>query len=170
MCEYSKEGWPAAVRLEMLRDRFVFGLLDDTVKERLLREKDLDLAKAVEITQRQELLKQQIKEMASKQTQNVHAIGHKKTKPSDTFKCGCCGKWHRSKEYPAYGKMCDLCHKPNHFTKVCRTRQHQKQTQTGHHKHKNKKKVDTIEESESESETSDEGSTLLFIDPLRIEA
>ena len=36
MCEYSKEGWPAAVRLEMLCDRFVFGLLDDTVKERLL--------------------------------------------------------------------------------------------------------------------------------------
>ena len=35
-CEYSKEGWPAAVRLEILCDRFVFGLLDDTVKERLL--------------------------------------------------------------------------------------------------------------------------------------
>ena len=105
--------------------------------------------------------------MASKQTQNVHAIGCKKTKPSDTFKCGCCGKQHRPKECPAYGKMCDLCHKPNHFTKVCRTRQHQKQTQTGHHKPKNKKKVDAIEE--SESETSDEGSTSLFIDPLRIE-
>ena len=32
-CEYNKEGWPAAVRLEMLRDKFVFGLLDDSLKE-----------------------------------------------------------------------------------------------------------------------------------------
>ena len=39
VCEYSKEGWPAAMRLEMLHDRFVFGLLDDTVKEKLTRKR-----------------------------------------------------------------------------------------------------------------------------------
>lgn len=88
-----------------------------------------------------------------------------------------------NRKCPAYGKRCDLCHKPNHFAKVYRTRQQQKQTQTGYHKTKNKKKVDAIEESvdaieesgdaieesESESGTSDETSTTLFIDPLRIE-
>lgn len=98
LCEYSKKGWLAAVHLEILRDRFVFGLLDDTLKERLLREKDLDLTKVVKIAQRQESSKQQIKEMASKQSQNVHAISHKKTKPPDTLiKCGCCGKRHEPK-------------------------------------------------------------------------
>ena len=42
-CEYDKEGWPAAVKLELTRDKFVFGLLDDALKERLLRESDLSL-------------------------------------------------------------------------------------------------------------------------------
>ena len=32
-CDYNKEGWPPAVRQEMLCDRFVLGLLDDTLKE-----------------------------------------------------------------------------------------------------------------------------------------
>ena len=35
-CEYDKTGWPAEVRAEMLRDKFVFGLRDDALKERLL--------------------------------------------------------------------------------------------------------------------------------------
>ena len=48
-CDYNKEGWPPAVRLEMLRDRFVFGLLDNILKERLLHEIELNLTKAVEI-------------------------------------------------------------------------------------------------------------------------
>ena len=42
-CEYNKEDWPAAVRLEMLQDKFVFGLHDDSLKERLLRENELDI-------------------------------------------------------------------------------------------------------------------------------
>ena len=64
--------------------------------------------------------------------------------------------------------MCDLYHKPNHFAKLCRIRQHQKRTQTSHHKTKNKKKLDAIEESESESEASGKGFISLFIVPLRI--
>ena len=40
-CEYDKEGWSAAVKLELTCDKFVFGLLDDALKERLLRESDL---------------------------------------------------------------------------------------------------------------------------------
>ena len=32
-CEYNKEDWPTAVRLEMLCDKFVFRLLDDSPKE-----------------------------------------------------------------------------------------------------------------------------------------
>jgi len=50
-CEYNKDNWPAAVCLEMLHDRFVFGLLDNSLKERLLHESDLNLAKAIGIAQ-----------------------------------------------------------------------------------------------------------------------
>ena len=40
LCEYDKEGWPPAVHQELIRDKFVFGLMDDNVKERLLRAGD----------------------------------------------------------------------------------------------------------------------------------
>ena len=66
MCEYAKEEWPAAIRQELTRDKFVFGLIDDNLKERLLREPNLDLNKAVDIAQHSESSKQQVKEMAAR--------------------------------------------------------------------------------------------------------
>ena len=35
-CNYNKKGWPPTEHLEMLHDRFAFGLLVTTLKERLL--------------------------------------------------------------------------------------------------------------------------------------
>ena len=84
---YSKKDWMATVHLEMHRNscRFIFGLLDDTVKD--FYEKGPRPNKTVEILQ-QKSPKEQIIEMASKQS--VHATGHRKIKPSDTFiKSGC---------------------------------------------------------------------------------
>ena len=163
-------------QLQLLRDRFVFGLLDDSLKERLLRENDLSLTKAIEIAQRQESSKQQIKEMATKSS--VHALSSRKQRSKDSdvlIKCGNCGKRHKPKQCPAYGHKCDICRKPNHFARVCRNKQLQKQTQTVRYKHKHKppRKVDAVEQSESgsdcSSESSDESSTTLYIEPLRIE-
>jgi len=37
-CEYDRAGWPPVVRAEMLCDKFVFGLTDDTPKECLLQD------------------------------------------------------------------------------------------------------------------------------------
>ena len=51
MCEYDKEGWPPAVRQELIGDKFTFGLTDDSLKEQLLYEADMSLAKAVETAQ-----------------------------------------------------------------------------------------------------------------------
>ena len=63
-CEYDKTGWPPAVKLELTRDKFIFGLLDDALKERLLREVDLSLQRAVSLAQRSESSKTQAKEMS----------------------------------------------------------------------------------------------------------
>ena len=63
LCEYDKEGWPSGVRQELIRDKFVFGLTDDSLKERLLHEVDVSLAKAVETAQRAKSSKKQIREM-----------------------------------------------------------------------------------------------------------
>ena len=117
-CEYNKEGWPAAVRQELIRDKFVFGLTDDSLKERLLREASLTLSKAIEIAQRSESSKQQIKDMTrSSHSPNVHTMkGRSGSKP--TY-CGQCGQTHKPKDFPAYGQKCSICHKLHHFAKVC---------------------------------------------------
>ena len=48
LCEYDKEGWPSAVCQELIRDKFVFRLTDNSLKECLLCEVNISLAKAVE--------------------------------------------------------------------------------------------------------------------------
>ena len=62
-CEYDKTGWPLAVRNEMTRDKFVFGLIDDGLKECLLRETELTLERAVALAQCSEASKVQAKAM-----------------------------------------------------------------------------------------------------------
>ena len=86
-CEYSKGGWPAALCLEMLCDRFAFGL---QLKEKLLREKDLDLT--LNKGGRYHTATR-IVEAADKrnQSQNIHAIGRKKTESSDTLSVAAVG-------------------------------------------------------------------------------
>ena len=102
MCEYAKEGWPPAIREELTHDKFVFGLTDDHLKERLLRESNLDLNRAVELVQRDESSKQQVKEIAA--YPNVSALQRNKQKPllPDTLPdtqsvtpCGQCGLQHK---------------------------------------------------------------------------
>ena len=57
LCEYDKERWPPTVCQELIRNKFMFGLTDDNVKERLLRETDFTLSKAMETVQQIELFK-----------------------------------------------------------------------------------------------------------------
>jgi len=128
-CEYNKDGWLPAVKAELTRDKFIFGLQDDSLKEHLLRESDLTLPRAVSIAQRSESSKKHVKEMSNSSSNlsvncdEVHrgpplgATG--KSKP---FSCGQCGRTHKPKEYPTYGQQCSICHKCNHFAKVCRSK------------------------------------------------
>ena len=119
-CDYHKEGWPSAIKTEMIRDKFVFGLNDSNLKERLLRETDISLDKMVILAQRTESSKQQIKEMTASTMKTVEAISERKPKE---FMCGRCGHTHKPKECPAYGQQCSVCHKLHHFARVCRSKQ-----------------------------------------------
>ena len=176
-CEYDKEGWPAAVRLEVLRDKFVFGLLDDSLKERLLRENELDLTKAVEIAHRQESSKRHIKDMSTKPVINTlsrgHTMRHSSRQGTDThITCRCCGKQHKPKQCPAYGQICTRCQKPNHFAKMCKTKLVPRKTVATKGRQKYLKKLHVVEtdqetESDQESQNSDESYTLGMY-PLKI--
>ena len=67
-CGYDKTAWPAAVKMELTRDKFVFGLLDDALKEWLLCEADLSLQRAITLAQCSESSKTQAKEMSIQNT------------------------------------------------------------------------------------------------------
>ena len=122
---------------EILRDRLVFGIRDAKVRERLLREPKLTLAKTDEICRAAESTSQQLK-LVEPEEQKVHAIDRQPTK-----ECWRCGRKHgfsKRELCPAYGKTCNRCHKPNHFAVKCR----QKPPTD---------KVKAVEEQESEDET-----------------
>ena len=128
MYEYATE-----VRQDLARDKFVFGLTDDRLKERLLREENLDLTTAVGQAQRAESSKRHIKEMSTHS--EVNAVQrYNRPLTATIIYCGNCGRQHKPKQRPAYGHECNLCHKLNHYSRVCRQRQsapQHKRTQAG---------------------------------------
>ena len=75
-CEYGDQ------KEKNLRDRILFGVADTRVKERLLRESDLTLTKALDICHAAEASKVQLKTMSgeAKKGHDVHAIGKGKQK------------------------------------------------------------------------------------------
>lgn len=168
-CEYNKTGWPPAVKTELTRDKFVFGLLDDSLKERLLRESDLTLARAVSIAQRSESSKQHVKEMSTaKQSANCDEVQHRLPPPGVSGRgrvsvCGHCGRPHKPRECPAYGQQCSICHKFNHFAKVCRSK-HLLSQAAQQSRSRTKKRVHVVDDLDSESDTES-----LSLDPIQID-
>lgn len=133
---------------EILRDRLAFGIWDDKVWERLLREANLTLSNTDEMARAAESMLWQMKAVNDNMGGTVHAISHKRQpqrqqrpKPKwDRSKthgnaparnaqakdCGNCGKTHGSQKKeacPAYGKTCNNCGKANHFAAKCRSKQ-----------------------------------------------
>ena len=100
---------------QMVRDKIVFGCNDPRVKERLLREDDLDLKRAREICLAAESSQKQM-QLLKGATSEVHTI-----KRSTKRKCGYCGMEHAPRKCPAYGKSCKKCGRLNHFQSVCRS-------------------------------------------------
>ncbi|UYV79423.1 K02A2.6-like [Cordylochernes scorpioides] len=110
-----------------IRDHIVYGIQDKALQERLLREPNLTLLKAIEMCKTDEISKQQIKIMQN--NQNICQIRkyEKKHSPKQNqesekeFKCQRCGKSHRAKNCPAWGKRCSKCKKMNHFSAFCKS-------------------------------------------------
>ncbi|UYV80685.1 K02A2.6-like [Cordylochernes scorpioides] len=111
----------------LIRDRIVYGIQDKALQERLLREPNLTLLKAIEMCKTDEISKQQIKIMQN--NQNICQIRkyEKKHSPKQNqesekeFKCQRCGKSYRAKNCPAWGKRCSKCKKINHFAAFCKS-------------------------------------------------
>lgn len=124
----------------LIKDRIVCGITDNGLRERLLREPDLDLGKALALCRASETVKTQAKELLSDVSCNVDAVkrdAHKyhKHKTSDDKKwtgqsnknrvtnqksCTRCGTQHPPRQCPAYGKQCNKCNKDNHYARCCK--------------------------------------------------
>lgn len=122
----------------LIKDRLVCGIQDLAARERLLREDDLQLAKAIKICQSAELVKTQAAEIQGGSTDtSVHAVKSKfaqKTAPQkkksysnknepteEKHDCRRCGYRHASMKCPAYGQICNKCGGKNHFQKCCKS-------------------------------------------------
>ena len=114
---------------DLLRDRIIFGIADNKVRERLLREPELNLAKTLDICRASEISQAQIKAVREFNPPNVHLLKENKKssegQPSPAnqlrYPCRFCGRRHDSKREAclAWGKQCVKCGKENHFARKC---------------------------------------------------
>ena len=136
-CEFSNKD-------DNLRDRLVFGSTDTKVQQKLIKEGNVSLEKAIEALRIGEITRDQanqvlensvavaeVKKLSTSATQSASTSKdsrHWSSKPSvkrnqpevQLIKCSWCGKEHeRVKEQcPAYGKTCSKCKGRNHFPSV----------------------------------------------------
>ncbi|XP_068674514.1 uncharacterized protein [Montipora foliosa] len=120
-----------AIKGSLIRDQVVVGINDPKLRERLLRETDLTLEKAVKLCRITEQSKEQSKIFISPttQTDNIDAV-KKGEPPVDTvksknedsrriMKCKFCATSHDRGNCPAYGATCHKCNGRNHYARCC---------------------------------------------------
>ena len=137
------------IKDSLLKDRIICGILNPTLKDRLLREDKLDLENCINICKASELAEIQLKTIQDESS--VDAIKLYKNRQVETRKnrqpspgnrksteeqttdgsssaekqkraCSRCGYQHEPRQCPAYGKKCAKCGKNNHFIKMCRSK------------------------------------------------
>ena len=127
----------------LIRDKIVFGVRDNALKERLLREPKLTLDKALDICRAAETSREQLRHMnkeaeagiaklalhdgSTKSSQppspyinNAKHYGNVHKTNTHVINCDFCGYDHERARCPAYGKTCSKCKGKNHFASVCK--------------------------------------------------
>jgi len=110
-------------RDSMLRDRIVLGCNDVRLQERLLREPDLTLCKAINICRAAEATKEQIRTIKSASgtatAQTVNEVQKHRSVKQEKSTCQKCGTTHSPRSCPAYGKQCNWCSGWSHYEVMC---------------------------------------------------
>ena len=129
---------------EFLRDRIVCGIMNEKVRERLLRTDDLTLKKAIDTCKVAEISVDQMKSLSLngignsmnvddvKRLDSRQSRGRSSHKPRsktsyNKIQCNNCPYEHEVGKCPAQGKTCRKCSKPNHFASKCRSSGHHSQ-------------------------------------------
>ena len=113
------------LRDSLIRYRLVLGVSGQRVRERLFRQEDLELDKAVKICQPAEATEKKILTLAQKGASSsdtsvnyCNTGGHRQqqrksfqpsTKQKPATKCSCCDTTNAPRAYPVHGKACNKC-------------------------------------------------------------
>ena len=143
---------------EALWDRFVCGLNKKAIQNKLLTEKDLTLAKALQIATGMEAAAKEVMELQAMSNAAALTAGATVTSKGDVHKvttnpCYCyrCGKpENKSAQCPAKGLRCWNCGKVGHVRKVCK--QARKPVRRAPGKPRGTPKVKTVLEDDQGSE------------------
>ena len=115
----------------LIRDVIIMGLLDNKLRERLLREPDLTLEKAIKHGQAAEETKQHarmLQRQLESEKKSIDAVKHNTksksnqstlSKPNFFKNCKFCAGSHNRGSCPAYSRKCKLCNETGHFAKCC---------------------------------------------------
>ena len=153
-CEFGE------LKNSLIKDKIVLGVNSKKVQERLLREAELSLEKAIQICRAAENVKMQAKEIKGASNEaSVEAVSKGYSRESlskqrnvegkhrqKVKNCKYCGGEHEYGKCPAYRRQCNKCGKYNHFAAVCQSKSVQKLDQV---------KQEQREVSSSSSEVSD---------------
>ena len=121
----------SCLRDTLLRDKIVLGVRDNALRGKMLQDRNLTLAKAIDICRSGESASVKLKDLpgSSASFSDIHDVsakaraGTSKRGSSEGRRvCKYCGKTHEfSKEKcPAFGRVCKNCGIRNHFANVCK--------------------------------------------------
>lgn len=112
-----------ALMESMVRDQIVFGINNDRVREKLLRDKNLTLQKAEQACKAAEASATH-QEMWNQERQvdpvgRANASRGAREQPTQ-YVCRKCGGKHGPRSCPAFGRACRRCQRKNHFARCCK--------------------------------------------------
>lgn len=140
----------------LLKDKIVFGVYSDQVREKLLTESDLTLDKAIAICRASEQATKQLKEINNAESQQVNILKNKsKQSKKEEFNCRRCGTKHGRQNCPAYKSKCEKCQKLGHFANSCWAKTNKTQS--------NKSKKINLTEAEEEEEVGEDQEETFYV-------
>ncbi|GFY01308.1 transposon Ty3-G Gag-Pol polyprotein [Trichonephila clavipes] len=100
----------------LIRDCIVLGIKDSGLQER--QKNNLNIENAIEIVRTAEASREQIRNMKY-DTAPINFVKENQNKPKTQYNCKKCGRKHKPRECPVFGKICAKCKKKNYFAAKC---------------------------------------------------
>ncbi|XP_077551338.1 uncharacterized protein LOC144165064 [Haemaphysalis longicornis] len=104
----------------MIRDQVVYGTNSEKVREKLLRDNELTLAKAEQVCKAAELSAAQ-HDVWRREQRQVDRVKKTDEEQHTTFRCRRCGRQHGPQNCPAFGRTCRRCGGKNNFAARCKS-------------------------------------------------